>query len=104
MDIGLLALDELGERLPTDAGKPGMGNAMVRMRLKMRRWSTERLLGLPHCDDPRVIEIHRILAELRNLSYQVRPNLFPLLTRKQLDLTLAHGHTPSSPLVLAGYG
>jgi class 3 adenylate cyclase len=24
--------------------------------------------------------------------------------RKQLDLTLAHGHTPSSPLVLASYG
>ena len=38
------------------------------------------------------------------MSYLVRPNLFPLLVRKQLDLTLAHGHTPSSPLVLAGYG
>ena len=104
MDIGLLALDELGERLPIAAGKPRMGNAIVRMRLTMRRWSTERLLRLPHSDDLRVIEIHRILVELRNLSYQVRPNLFPLLVRKQLDLTLTHGHTPSSPLVLAGYG
>lgn len=104
MDIGLLALDELGERVATDAGKPRMGNAIARMRLTMRRWDTGRLLRLPHCDDQRVIEIHRILAELRNLSYLVRPNLFPLLVRKQLDLTLAHGHTPSSPLVLAGYG
>ena len=54
-----------------------MGNAMIRMRLTMRRWSTERLLELPHCEDQRVIEIQRILAELRNLSYIVRPNLFP---------------------------
>ena len=38
------------------------------------------------------------------MSYIVRPNLFPLLVRKQLDLTLAYGHTPSSPLVLASYG
>ena len=70
----------------------------------MRRWSNERLLQLPHCEDRRVIEIQRILAELRNMSYIVRPNLFPLLVRKQLDLTLAHGHTPYSPVVLASYG
>lgn len=104
LNIGLRALDELGEPVPADAGKPRMANALVRMRLTMRRWSNERLLRLPHCDDRRVIEIHRILAELRNMSYLVRPNLFPLLVRKQLDLTLAHGHTPSSPLVLASYG
>jgi class 3 adenylate cyclase len=38
------------------------------------------------------------------MSVLVRPNLLPLLVRKQLDLTLAHGHTPSSPLVITGYG
>ena len=94
LETGLQALDELGEPLPTDAGKPRMGIALVRMKLTMRRWSNERLLRLPHCEDQRVIEIQRILAELRNMSYIVRPNLFPLLVRKQLDLTLAHGHTP----------
>ena len=104
LEIGLRALDELGEPMPADAGKPRMGNALIRMRLTMRRWSNDRLLGLPQCDDRRVIEIQRILAELRSMSYIVRPNLFPLLVRKQLDLTLAHGHTPSSPLVLASYG
>ena len=104
LEIGLHALDELGEKLPADAGKPRMGNAIVRMRLTMRRWSTERLLGLPHCDDQRVIALHSILAELCNVAVLVRPNLLPLLVRKQLDLTLAHGHTPSSPLVIAGYG
>ena len=104
LEIGLQALDELGEGVATDAGKPRMGNAIVRMRLTMLRWSTERLLALPHCDDRRVIEIHPILAELCNMAVLVRPNLLPLLVRKQLDLTLAHGHTPSSPLVITGYG
>ena len=104
LEIGLDALDELGERVATDAGKPRMGNAVVRMKLTMGRWSNERLLALPHCDDQRVIALHPILAELCNMAVLVRPNLLPLLVRKQLDLTLAYGHTPSSPLVITGYG
>ncbi|WKG06110.1 AAA family ATPase [Mycolicibacterium sp. HK-90] len=104
LEIGLTALDELGEPLPAEVGKPRMANAMIRMRMTMRRWSNDRLLNLPNCTDRRVIELQRILAELRSMSYIVRPNLFPLLVRKQLDLTLTHGHTPSSPLVLASYG
>lgn len=104
LEIGLRALDEFGEPLPADAGKPRMGNAIVRMNLTMRRWSNERLLRLPLCDDRRVIEIQRILAELRSMAYIVRPNLLPLIVRKQVNLTLAHGHTPSSPTVLASCG
>ncbi|WP_084021978.1 adenylate/guanylate cyclase domain-containing protein, partial [Mycobacterium avium] len=104
LEIGLAALDELGERVATQAGKPRMGNAIVRMRLTMVRWSTERLLQLPHCTDQRVIALHPILAELCNMAVLVRPNLLPLLVRKQLELTLAHGHTSSSPLVITGYG
>jgi len=104
IETGLRALDELGEPLPHDPGKPRLGIALVQMKLKMGRWSNERLLALPHCEEPRVIEIMRILAELHSLFYMIRSNLFPLVVRKQLDLTLAHGHTPSSPVVLASYG
>lgn len=104
LETGLAALEDLGEPLSRQAGKPRMANALVQMKLTMRRWTTERLLQLPYCEDRRVIEIQRILAELRSLSYLVRPNLFPLIVRKQLDLTLAHGHTPSSPTVFASYG
>jgi predicted ATPase/class 3 adenylate cyclase len=104
LDTGLQALDELGEPLPRDAGKPRMANALLRMRFTVRHWSTDQLLQLPRCADRRVVEIQRILAELRSLSYIARPNLFPLIVRKQLDLTLAHGHTPSLPLVLVSYG
>jgi predicted ATPase/class 3 adenylate cyclase len=104
LEAGLEALEELGEPLPPDPGKPRMAVALVRMRLTMRRWTNERILALPRCQDLRVIEAQRILTELHSLSYIVRPNIFPLVVRKQLDLTLAHGHTPSSTLVLASYG
>jgi predicted ATPase/class 3 adenylate cyclase len=104
IETGLNALDELGEPLPHNPGKPRLGVALVQMKLKMSGWSNERLLALPDCDDPRVIELQRILAEMHSLSYIGRTNLFPLIVRKQLDLALAHGHTPSFPLVLASYG
>jgi predicted ATPase/class 3 adenylate cyclase len=104
MDTGLRALTDLGEPLPPNPGKPRMANALLRMRLTMSRWTNERLLGLPQCEDRLVIEKLRILVELCHESYNVRPNLFPLFVRKQLELTLAHGHTPSSPCVLSNYG
>lgn len=104
LETGLRALDDLDELLPPEAGKPRMANALLRMKITTRRWTTEQLLHLPECTSPLIVEIQRILTELRSLSYIVRPNLFPLIVRKQIDLTLANGHTPSSPLVLASYG
>ncbi|BBY77685.1 hypothetical protein MPRF_45840 [Mycolicibacterium parafortuitum] len=104
MDEGLRALSDVGEPLPTEPGKPRIANAVLRMRMTMNRWSNEKLLGLPLCEDPLVVEKLRMLVTLCHESYNARPNLFPLLVRKQLELTLAHGHTRSSPRMLTNYG
>ena len=103
LEAGLQALEELGEPLPRNPGKPRMGVAVATMKLTMRHWGNQRLLELSYCEDPRVIEIQRILGELFHVCYSIQPNYFPLLVRKQLNLTLAHGHTPASPLMLANY-
>ncbi len=100
----LRALDELGEPLPRNPGKPRMANAVLRIKFDTRRWSAERLPELPRCQDGRVIWLQRILSEMRSLSYLLQPNLYPLIVRKQLELLLAHGHTPTSPTVLASCG
>jgi predicted ATPase/class 3 adenylate cyclase len=104
LETGLRALDELGESLPHQPGKPKVAGALVRMKLMMRGWSDERLLRLPRCEDPRIIEIQLILEELSSISFLIRPNLFPLLVRKRLELTLASGLAPSSPVAIACYG
>ena len=104
MAAGLRALAEFGEPMPVEPGKPRMANAVLRLRLTMSRWSNARLLDLPQCADRLVIEKQRLLVALCHESYNVRPNLFPVFVRKQLELTVAHGHTPSSPRVLANCG
>ncbi len=103
LETGLLALDALREPLPRNPGKPRMGLAVANMKLTMRHWSNQRLLELSYCEDRRVIEIQRILGELFHVCYSIQPNYFPILVRKQMNLTLAHGHTPASPLMLANY-
>ncbi|MGH3870793.1 MAG: AAA family ATPase [Pseudonocardiaceae bacterium] len=104
LETGLQALDELGESLPRRPGKPQVAGALMRMRLTMRGWNDERLLQLPRCADRRIIEIQLILEGLRDISYHVRPELFPFVVRKKLELTLTHGLVPSSPVVIATYG
>ena len=42
---GLRALDKLGYVLPPTPGKPRLVATILRMKLTMRRWSNERLLG-----------------------------------------------------------
>lgn len=103
LETGLQALEQLGEPLPRDPGKPRMVLAVANMKLTVRQWSNERLLELTYCEDRRVIEIQRILGELFHVCYSIQPNYAPILVRKQLDLTLAHGHTPASPIMLANY-
>ena len=104
LEIGMSALEELGEPLPRQPSKAQVTGALVRMRLMMRRWSDDRLLHLPYCQDRCVVEVQRILDELNNIAYIVRPALFPVIVRKKLELTVAHGLVPSSPVAIASYG
>jgi class 3 adenylate cyclase len=104
VETGLQALHELGESLPSRTGTAQAAAALVGMKWRMRRWSDERLLQLPRCADQRIVEVQRILGELRTVSYMARPELFPFIVRKELELTLAHGLVPSSPAAVASYG
>ncbi len=104
MDTGLRVLAELGEPLPRSTAAAWASLTMLRTRLAVRRWSDDRLLGLPRCDDPVVTRAQLVLEQLRNISYTVRQELFPFIVCKQLTLTLAHGLVPTSPVAAAGYG
>jgi predicted ATPase/class 3 adenylate cyclase len=104
LETGLRALAALGEPLPRRPGKAQAAAALLRTKLAMRRWTDERLLQLPPCDDRRTVEAQRILSELRNISYVARPELFPAIIDKKLQLTVTCGLVPSSPAAFASFG
>ena len=101
---GLRALDELGQVIPPAPGKPRLLAAILRMKLTMRRWSNERLLGLPRCEDRSTHKAQLILEELRSIAYLARPELFPLIVAKQIELTLTRGLAPTAPIAISSYG
>lgn len=104
MESGLRALEAQGERIAPRPSRAQAAAALLRTRFTMRRWSDERLLALPRCADPRVVEIHAILGELRSISYNLRPELFPVIVRKEVELTLVYGLAPSAPFMIASFG
>ena len=104
LSAGWQALDELGEPLPRRPGKAHLAAALLRSKLTMRRWNDERLLAHRPCHDQRVIEIQRLLDEVGNVAFFVLPELIPLVVRRQLGLSLAHGLAPHSVVAIANYG
>jgi predicted ATPase/class 3 adenylate cyclase len=104
MEVGRSALEAAGVSLPRRPGKSHAAAAVAWLRVRTIRWSDERLLDLPRCVDQRIVETQRILSELRNVSFMVRPELFPIIVRRELELIMLHGLVPSSPTAIASYG
>ena len=103
LTTGHAALELLGEPLAHSPGRGQAAMALLQMRRMTRDRSDAALLGMPRCADPRVAEAQLILSTVGVAAYSVRPTLIPLILRKQLALTFAHGLVPSSPAVLANY-
>ena len=100
---GHAALEMLGEPLPRRAGRAQAAAALLRMKRMTTHRTDDDLLGLPRCADRRVAETQLVLSTVGVAAYAVRPTLIPLVLRKQLELTFAHGLVPSSPAVLSNY-
>jgi predicted ATPase/class 3 adenylate cyclase len=104
IDLGLELLAGLGVRVPWDPGRRHVAQAALATTVRLRRYSDDDLLALPPCSDPKVIEATRVMAELFNASYGARPQLFPVLVSKAVDLTLQAGLHELSPVALAAFG
>ena len=100
---GHTALELLGVPLPRRAGRAQAGTALLWMRQMTRRRSDDELLALARCTVRRVAEAQLVLSTVGAAAYAVAPTLIPLVLRRQLELTFAHGLVPSSPVVLANY-
>ena len=103
-DTALSALDHLDEALPRKASQVTAAMAIVKTRLKLRSWTDDQIRDLPICQDPRVLDVDRILGELSTLVYFVQPELFPVLVFKGVSLTLEHGKLSISPVAIANHG
>ncbi|MDM8546196.1 AAA family ATPase [Candidatus Venteria ishoeyi] len=105
IDVGLHALDLLGIHFPD---KPRIFHIFweyIKTRWILRGKQAEDLLNLVQSTDRLHITRMRFLARLMSsVNISKKRDFLPLLTFKQVQLSVCHGNTPESPLAYAAYG
>lgn len=103
LDIGLRALEVLGERLPEHPHKGHVIANLGRLELRLRDYPPEALRGLPEMVDPRKRAALRVLRAISSAAYFTRPNLYPLVVFRMVSLSLSHGNCGDSAYGYVGY-
>ncbi|MBF0445862.1 MAG: AAA family ATPase, partial [Magnetococcales bacterium] len=98
------ALLELGEKLPSSTSPMTIVMRLIRLRLRMAKYSIESLESLPVMVNPEKQAIMDIYAFLFLASIRIDMKAVPLIIFRQVELTLDWGIAPSSGLSFIFYG
>ncbi|MDI9641730.1 AAA family ATPase [Geitlerinema splendidum] len=104
LDVGLKALQLLGIYLPESPNKLQVLTALFYTKLQQGTRRTEDLVSGPEMTDPEKLLAMRILLAISPAAFAVRPNLYPLVTFKMVNLSLKYGNTPLSSYGYGTYG
>jgi len=104
METGLMVLRLLGITLPQKSKKRHIGLYMSKVTLKLLGKSPHALLDSPEMTNPKQLATMRILSNLSSVIFLINPNLMPIISNKQVELSLIYGNAPTSPFAYAGYG
>jgi len=102
--LALSTLSLLGFRLPRNPHKVQVFLALLRTGAAIRGRSVEALGSMPPMTDATLLTAMRILSCISSTAYVVRPNLFPLVVLKQVELSALHGNSQYSAFAYALYG
>ncbi|OKH45045.1 serine/threonine protein kinase [Calothrix sp. HK-06] len=94
----------LGIEFPEHPTQYDVQLAMAELASNLAVKRIEDLLELPEMTEDKPLAAMRILSSAITLTYQVTPNLFPLITLKQISFSLKHGNAPFSTHAYVIYG
>ncbi|MCC5636738.1 AAA family ATPase [Nostoc sp. CHAB 5844] len=104
IDMALDVLSELGIHLSKQPVPTEISAAFQAIAQQLNGRSPAELLNLPLMTDPTVIAAMRILVKVGAASYTCKPELFPLVILKQVELSLQYGNANTSVVGYVGYG
>ena len=100
----LPVLEQLGVKFPAESDPSEFETRLAAIKLYLRDRDVRDLVNLPILTIPEKISAIRILAKIWPASYQVRPDLSPLIVMEQVDLSLRYGNCELSPFAYATFG
>ncbi|MBF0380941.1 MAG: AAA family ATPase [Magnetococcales bacterium] len=101
--MGLDALGSLGINLPSAPKTYHILAGYGKIRHILRGWTPQKLLALPQMSDPIILATMRLISKLYSPAYFATPNLVPLLSFKQIELSIKHGNSEMSPVAYGSY-
>jgi predicted ATPase/signal transduction histidine kinase len=104
VQLALNVLQPLGVEFPEEPTQADIGQALEETFSNLGDRDIEGLIDLPEMTDRQTIAVMRLLSSIMTLTYQVNPQLFPLIVLKQVNLSLAFGNTSLSAFVYVAFG
>ncbi|WP_293126309.1 ATP-binding sensor histidine kinase [Microcoleus sp. bin38.metabat.b11b12b14.051] len=100
--LGLLKM--FGVEFPEQPNPSDFQREFQQISVKLGNQSIEDLINLPQMTEAEPLAAMRMLSNLIPLAFTVTPALFPLVTLKQIDLSLKYGNAADSAFGYANYG
>ena len=104
LDAGIDALKAFGYHFPKKPKKTDILKALIKLKLTIGKKTPEQLFELPDMTAPNQLAAMRILSNVLPSAYIACPDMLPLLTFKQVQLSVKYGNAPVSSYAFAVYG
>ena len=104
IDTALDVLTMLGINLPRRPNKLNILLGLLRTKLTQGRQKIDDLIHLPSMTEPTKIAAMQILMAVIPAAFVARPNLFPLVVLKMVNLSLVYGNSSLSAVGYNNYG
>ncbi|NJN76611.1 MAG: hypothetical protein HC796_11050, partial [Synechococcaceae cyanobacterium RL_1_2] len=104
IDLALTTLNQLNVAIIAQPTQGQITAAIAQTTTTLKEQQDDHLLSATPMADQRVLAAIDILSTVASAAYISRPDLYPLIILKQVDLSVAYGYTPSTPYVYATYG
>ncbi|MBD2522286.1 ATP-binding sensor histidine kinase [Nostoc sp. FACHB-133] len=104
VNTALTFLKLLGVEFPENPSQSDLQLAMAELTSNLNGRPIEDLINLPEMREGSHLATMRILSTGASAAYAVAPELFLLITLKQINLSLKYGNTPLSAYAYVNYG
>jgi predicted ATPase/signal transduction histidine kinase len=104
IDLALATLHQLNVGIIAQPTQEQITAAIAQTTTTLKQQQDHHVLSASPMTDQRVLAAIDILSTVASAAYISRPDLYPLIILKQVDLSVTYGYTPSTPYVYATYG
>jgi predicted ATPase len=104
INIGLQVLKLLGISIPEQPSSLDIQQGLEEITSHLTGKRIEDLINLPQMAEKEKLAAGNILSGLASATFQVAPELFPLIVSERVNLSIKYGNAPFSSYAYATYG